>query len=65
MTEHTFERRICKTCHTATICYLHELNEWYCDNCFRWVVEHADKKDQIVEIFAGIEDIESYGMAVE
>jgi len=64
----TFEKQICKKCKDLTICYhyvpeiFHEnkahVGNWYCDNCFGWVIADANKKDEVSEIFAGIEDLD-------
>ena len=53
----TFEKQICFKCNDLTICYQHEL-KWYCDNCFGWVIADANKKDEVAEIFCGIEDLD-------
>jgi len=54
----SFEKQICFKCKQLTICYHHESKDWYCDNCYGWVIEEAHHKDKIREIFCGIEDIE-------
>jgi len=61
----TFEKQICEKCKDLTICFLHiannpstKSNGWYCDNCYGWVIENANKKDHVAEIFAGIEDLD-------
>lgn len=54
----SFEKQRCSRCHTFTMCYLHNLDEWYCDPCFGWIIADAKKKDEVREIFCGIEDLE-------
>ncbi len=71
----TFEKAKCEKCGKFTICYYHlddkkittikgYCGEWFCDPCFSWVIENAELKDEIAEIFRGIEDIEFDRMEV-
>ena len=59
----TFEKQQCSKCFKVNFCILHytkNQGDWYCNNCYSWVLEDADHKDKVLEIMinCGIEDLE-------
>jgi len=52
-----FERQKCRKCGKINFCVLHDL-DWYCQDCFCWLLGYADKKDKINLLFSKIPDIE-------
>ena len=59
----SFEKQECCKCYRGCFCVLYYSNNkgfWYCDECYSWVIEDANHKDEVRKIMiqCGIEDIE-------
>jgi len=65
----TFEKQQCEKCKGVCFCILHytttrargHVGNWYCENCYSWLLEDANHKDQVRQIMinCGIEDLEN------
>ena len=57
----SFEKQFCARCKKLTVCYHHESKDWYCNECYGWIIADANLKDEVSKILieCGMEDIEN------
>ena len=63
----SFEKENCVKCKHVEICYEHIVSrygenvaDWYCSDCYSWIVDHAEHKDEVLKIMiaCNIRDLE-------
>jgi len=59
----TFEKQQCCKCKKVCYCILYyskTKGDWYCDQCYSWVIEDASIKDKMILEYnkLGIENLE-------
>ena len=63
----SFENQKCVNCKHVKMCYEHivtrygqTVRDWLCNDCYGWIIEHAEHKDEVLQIMiaCNIRDLE-------